>query len=69
MIPPKKRTLNEIRQTKDTFYVVPELKKKDSSQELFNEFFNSSNDKINSSNYCGYSGNCCICNDKRHNNV
>ena len=54
MIPPKKRTLNEIRQTKDTFYVVPELKKKDSSQQLFKEFFNSSNDKINSSNYLDF---------------
>ena len=54
MIPPKKRTLNEIRQTKDTFYFVPELKKKDSSQQLFKEFFNSSNDKINSSNYLDF---------------
>ena len=39
MIIPKKRTLNEIRQTKDNFYVVPELKKIDDSQQLFKDFF------------------------------
>ena len=50
MITPKKRTLNEIRQTKDNFYVVPELKKIDDSQLLFNDFFIETNN-INSNNY------------------
>ena len=50
MIIPKKRTLNEIRQTKDNFYVVPELKKIDDSQQLFKDFFIEKND-INSNNY------------------
>ena len=49
MITPKKRTLNEIRQTKDSYYVVPKLKKQDNSQKLFSEFFSSNN--INSTNY------------------
>ena len=47
-------TVSEIIQTNDTFYVVHELKKKDSSKQLFNEFFNSSNDKINSYNYLDF---------------
>ena len=47
---PKKRTLNEIRQTKDNFYVVPELKKIDDSQQLFKDFFIKTNN-INSNNY------------------
>ncbi len=51
MITPKKRTLNEIRQTKDTYYVVPKLKKQDNSQKLFSEFFASTNNNINSTNY------------------
>lgn len=50
MITPKKRTLNEIRQTKDNFYVVPELKKIDDSQQLFKDFFIETNN-INSNNY------------------
>jgi len=50
MIIPKKRTLNEIRQTKDNFYVVPELKKIDDSQQLFKDFFIETNN-INSNNY------------------
>ena len=50
MITPKKRTLNEIRQTKDNFYVVPELKKIDNSQQLFKDFFIETNN-INSNNY------------------
>ena len=50
MITPKKRTLNEIRQTKDNFYVVPELKKIDDSQQLFNDFFIETNN-INCNNY------------------
>ena len=50
MIIPKKRTLNEIRQTKDNFYVVPELKKIDDSQQLFKDFFIETNN-INSDNY------------------
>ena len=51
MITPKKRTLNEIRQTKDTYYVVPKLKKQDNSQKLLSEFFSSTNNNINSTNY------------------
>ena len=51
MIIPKKRTLNEIRQTKDNFYVVPEQKKIDDSQQLFKDFFIETNN-INSNNYC-----------------
>ena len=51
MITPKKRTLNEIRQTKDTYYVVPKFKSKDNSQKLFSEFFGTRNDNINSVNY------------------
>jgi|TARA_X000000368_G_scaffold394788_1_gene361628 hypothetical protein len=51
MITPKKRTLNEIRQTKDNYYVVPKLKKQDNSQKLFSEFFSSTNNNINSTNY------------------
>ena len=50
MIIPKKRTLNEIRQTNDNFYVVPELKKIDDSQQLFKDFFIEKNN-INSNNY------------------
>lgn len=50
MIIPKKRTLNEIRQTKDNFYVVPKLKKIDDSQQLFKDFFIETNN-INSNNY------------------
>ena len=50
MIIPKKRTLNEIRQTKDNFYVVPEQKKIDDSQQLFKDFFIETNN-INSYNY------------------
>ena len=51
MITPKKRTLNEIRQTKDTYYVAPKFKSKDNSPKLFSEFFGTINDNINSANY------------------
>ena len=50
MTVPKKRTLNEMRQTKDTFYIVPELKKEDNTLHLFKEFFNNKNN-ISAANY------------------
>jgi hypothetical protein len=35
----KKRSLNELRQTKDTHYVVPALKKSSVAEEAFIRFF------------------------------
>ena len=39
-----------MRQTKDTFYIVTELKKEDNTLHLFKEFFNKKNN-ISAANY------------------
>ena len=52
MITPKKRSLNEIRQTKDTHYEVPISNNKKASDQLFEIYFSSfNNTEINVSNY------------------
>lgn len=52
MITPKKRSLNEIRQTKDTHYVAPISNNKKASDQLFESYFSSFNiTEINASNY------------------
>lgn len=52
MIKPKKRSLNEIRQTKDAHYVAPVSKNKKASDQLFESYFSSlNNTEINASNY------------------
>ncbi len=43
---PKKRSLNELRQTKDSFYVVPKVKKDLSLKSLLEDYFSSSNEPI-----------------------
>lgn len=42
----KKRSLNEIRQTKDSFYVVPKTKKKNMTEKVVKDYFGESNDSI-----------------------
>ena len=39
MITTKKRSLNEIRQTKDCFYEVPNLNKKSIAEEILGAYF------------------------------
>ena len=52
MIKPKKRSLNEIRQTKDTYYDAPISNNKKASDQLFEIYFSSfNNTEINASNY------------------
>ena len=38
MISTKKRTLNEIRQTKDSYYVVPDSPKKNTAEEVITSY-------------------------------
>lgn len=47
---PKKRSLNELRQTKDSFYVVPKIKKDMSLKSLLEDYFSSSNEPIRADN-------------------
>lgn len=47
---PKKRSLNELRQTKDSFYVVPKVKKELSLKSLLEDYFSSSNEPIRADN-------------------
>ena len=52
MITPKKRSLNEIRQTKDAHYVPPVSNNTKASDQLFESYFNFfKNTEINASNY------------------
>ena len=52
MITPKKRSLNEIRQTKDAHYVHPVSNNTKASDQLFESYFNFfKNTEINASNY------------------
>ena len=52
MIKLKKRSLNEIRQTKDAHYVAPISNNKKASDQLFEIYFSSfNNTEINVSNY------------------
>ena len=52
MIKLKKRSLNEIRQTKDAHYVAPISNNKKASDQLFESYFSSfNNTEINASNY------------------
>ena len=52
MIKPKKRSLNEIRQTKDAHYVAPISNNKKASDQLFESYFSSFNNReINTNNY------------------
>ena len=52
MIKLKKRSLNEIRQTKDNHYEAPISNNKNASDQLFEIYFSSfNNTEINASNY------------------
>ena len=52
MIKPKKRSLNEIRQTKDTHYEAPIYNNKKATDQLFEIYFSSyNNTEINVNNY------------------
>ena len=52
MIKLKKRSLNEIRQTKDAHYVAPISNNKKASDQLFESYFSSFNNReINTNNY------------------
>ena len=44
---PKKRSLNELRQTKDSYYVVPKAKSNTSLKNLLEEYFASKNESLN----------------------
>tara|TARA_B100000886_G_C20312492_1_gene444485 strand:- start:434 stop:646 length:213 start_codon:yes stop_codon:yes gene_type:complete len=46
----KKRSLNELRQTKDSFYVVPKVKKDLSLKSLLENYFSSNNEPIRADN-------------------
>ena len=47
---PKKRSLNELRQTKDSFYVVPKVKKDLSLKSILEDYFSCSNEPIRADN-------------------
>ena len=47
---PKKRSLNELRQTKDSFYVVPKEKKNLSLKSLLENYFSCNNEPIRADN-------------------
>ena len=51
MSSPKKRSLNEIRQTKDTYYVAPNWNTNNTTNQVFESYFSSLNNEINSKNY------------------
>ena len=46
----KKRSLNELRQTKDSFYVVPKVKKDLSLKSLLENYFSINNEPIRADN-------------------
>ena len=52
----KKRSLNEIRQTKDSHYVVPQAVKKCLSEKVLDDYFNyeSSTSAITKDNYSDF---------------
>jgi hypothetical protein len=43
----KKRTLNELRQTKDSYYVVPDSQKKDMAEEVITTYLSHSKSASN----------------------
>ena len=47
---PKKRSLNVLRQTKDSFYVVPKEKKDLSLKSLLENYFSCNNEPIRADN-------------------
>jgi hypothetical protein len=51
MTSPKKRSLNEIRQTKDTNYVAPNWNTNNTTNQVVESYFNSLNNEINAKNY------------------
>jgi len=51
MTPPKKRSLNEIRQTKDAYYVAPDWNTNNTTNQVVESYFSSLNNEINSKNY------------------
>lgn len=53
MISTKKRTLNEIRQTKDSYYVVPDSPKKNMAEEVITSYLKHAlyEDNISIENY------------------
>ena len=51
MTSPKKRSLNEIRQTKDTNYVAPNWTTNNTTNQVVESYFSSLNNEINSKNY------------------
>ena len=51
MTSPKKRSLNEIRQTKDTNYVAPNWNINNTTNQVVESYFNSLNNEINAKNY------------------
>mgnify|MGYP001068875315 CR=1 FL=1 len=52
----KKRSLNEIRQTKDSHYIVPQSIKKCISEKVLDEYFNNDSDQsvITKENYTDF---------------
>jgi hypothetical protein len=47
----KKRSLNEIRQTKDAYYIAPDWNINNTTNQVVKSYFSSSNNEINSKNY------------------
>lgn len=46
MFTSKKRSLNEIRQTKDSYYVVPSLVTKCLTEQVFGDYFTGAGNKL-----------------------
>ena len=47
---PKKRSLNELRQTKDSHYIVPRTNNNTSLKKLFEDYFQNNNENLNADN-------------------
>ena len=47
---PKKRSLNELRQTKDSYYIVPKTNNNTNLKKLFEDYFQNNNKNLNADN-------------------
>ena len=47
---PKKRSLNELRQTKDSHYIVPRTNNNTKIKKLFEDYFQNNNKNLNADN-------------------
>ena len=50
----KKRSLNELRQTKDTYYVVPKIKRTTVAEQAFKEYFQNGGNEIHPNNISNF---------------